>query len=214
MSPGKCPNTVKNLIPGAPAAALILTLSSAACVPMISHEYDVKGQGDKSDSGGCSPTTEVRLTTHLTAATAVVFWGSVERLHPSHRIVSLSFTFSNDEASSLTQPEVEITSKSYAAPRVIPITTIRRASMLNSPSCDAPAASVYQKPNEPMHRMPGTLYGDAVTDSIFVIDIAVPGNPNEFTLQLAPVLIDGKLIDVPAVIFLRKSSVHYPAQVM
>jgi hypothetical protein len=214
MSPGKCPNTVKNLIPGAPAAALILTLSSAACVPMISHEYDVKGQGDKSESGGCSPTTEVRLTTHLTPATAVVFWGSVERLHPSHRIVSLSFMFSNDEVASLTKLDVTLTSKSYTAPRVIPITAIRRSSRLNSPSCDPPAASVYQQPNEPMHRMPGMFYGDPITDSVFVMDVAIPENPVEFTVQLAPVLIDGKLIDVPAVTFLRKSSVSFPSQVM
>jgi hypothetical protein len=181
---------------------------------MVSHEYDVKGQGERSESGGCSPTTEVRLTTHLTPTTAAVFWGSVERLHHSKRIVSISFMFSNDEVVSLTQPEVTITSKSYAAPKVIPITTIRRASRLNSPSCDPPAASLYQSPSEPMHRTPGTLYGDPVTDSIFIIDIAVPGNPAEFTVELAPVLIDGKLIDVPAVTFLRKSRVYLPAQVM
>jgi hypothetical protein len=56
----------------------------------MGYEYDVKGQGDRSESGGCSPTTEVRLTTHLTPATAAVFWGSVERLYHSHRIVSVS----------------------------------------------------------------------------------------------------------------------------
>jgi hypothetical protein len=59
--------------------------------------------------------------------------------------------------------------------------------------------------------MPGTLYGDPVTDSVFVIDIAVPDNPAQFTVQLAPVLIDGKLIDVPPVTFLRKSDVSFPA---
>jgi hypothetical protein len=181
---------------------------------VVSHEYDIKGQGDKSESGGCSPTTEVRLTTHLTDATAAVFWGSVERLHHSHRIVSISFTLSNDEMVSLTKPEITITSKAYTTPRMIPITTIRRASMLNSPSCDPPAASIYQQPNEPMHRMPGTLYGDPVTDSVFVIDIAVPNNPAEFTVQLPPVLVNDKLIDVPTVKFLRKSSVYYPAQLM
>jgi hypothetical protein len=185
--------------------------SLIACVPVVSHEYDVKGQGDKSESGGCSPTTEVRLTTHLTPATAALFWGSVERLHHGHRIVSISFTFSNDDVLSLTKPEVTITSRAYATPREIPITTIRRASRLNSPSCDPPAASVYQQPNEPMHRTPGTLYGDPVTDSVFVIDIAVPDNPAQFTVQLAPVLIDGKLIDVPPVTFLRKSDVSFPA---
>jgi hypothetical protein len=188
-----------------------MCLSFTACVPMVSYEYDVKGQGEKSESGGCSPTTEARLTTHLTPATAAVFWGSVERLHHSHRIVSISVIFSNDEVVSLTKPEVTITSKAYATPKVIPITTIRRASMLNSPSCDPPAASVYQQPNEPMHRMPGTLYGDPVTDSVFVIDIAVPNNPSEFTVQLAPVLINGIFVEVPAVTFLRESSVSFPA---
>jgi hypothetical protein len=181
---------------------------------MVSHEYDIKGQGDKSESGGCSPTTEMRLTTHLTPATAVLFWGSVERLHHSHRIVSISFTFSNDEVVSLTRPEVTITSKAYATPLDIQITAIRRASRLNSPSCDPPAASAYQQPNETMHRMPGTLYGDPVTDSVFIIDIAVPGNPSEFMLQLAPVSVNGVLVDVPAVTFLRKRNIYLPAQIM
>ena len=190
---------------------LLMCLALPACVPVVSHEYDIKGQGDKSESGGCSPTTEVRLTTHLTPATDAVFWGSVERLHHSHRIVSISFVLSNDEVVSLSRPEVTITSKAYAAPKMIPITTIRRASRLNSPSCDPPAASVYSLPSEPMHRMPGTLYGDPVTDSVFVIDIAVPDSPAQFTVQLAPVLIDGKLIDVPPVTFLRKSDVSFPA---
>jgi hypothetical protein len=193
-------------------AALLMCLMLNACV--VTHEYDVKGQGDKSESGGCSPTTEVRLTTHLTNATAVVFWGSVERLHPSHRILSISFTFSNDEVASLTKPEVTIVSKAYATPRNIPITTIRRASVLNSPSCDPPAASVYQQPNEPMHRMSGTLDGDPVTVSIFVVDVAVPESPDEFTVQLPPVLVNEMLVDVPAVKFLRKSSLYFPAQIM
>jgi hypothetical protein len=121
-----------NSIQRAIAACLLLLLT--ACVPMVSHEYDVKGQGDKSESGGCSPTTEVRLTTHLTRGTAAVFWGSVDRLHHSHRLVSISFTLSTDEVVSLTKPEVTITSNAYTAPRIVPITTIRRASMLNSPS--------------------------------------------------------------------------------
>jgi hypothetical protein len=112
----------------------MLTLSLTACVPVVSHEYDIKGQGEKSESGGCSPTTEVRLTAHLTPATDVLFWGSVERLHHSHRIVSISFILSNDEVVSLTKPEVTITSKAYAAPHVVPITTIRRASAANSSS--------------------------------------------------------------------------------
>jgi hypothetical protein len=190
---------------------LLMCLALPACVPLVSHEYDIKGQGDKSESGGCSPTTEVRLTTHLTPTTAAVFWGSVERLHHSHRIVSISFMLSDDEVATLTKPEVTITSNAYAAPKMIPITTIRRASRLNSPSCDPPAASVYQQPSEPMHGMPGTLYGDRVTDSVFIIDIAVPNNPSEFTVQLAPVLVNDMLVDVPAVTFLRNSSVSFPA---
>jgi hypothetical protein len=62
--------------------------------------------------------------------------------------------------------------------------------------------------------MPGTLHGDAVTDSIFVIDVAVPGNPAEFTVQLPPVNVNDKPIDVAPVRFLRKSSVYFPAQLM
>jgi hypothetical protein len=91
------------------------------------------------------------------------------------------------------------------------ITTIRRSTVVRSHSCDPPAASVYQQPNEPMHRMPGTLYGDPVTDSVFAIDIVVPGNPSDFTVQLSPVLINGKTVDVAAVTFLRKSRVSFPA---
>jgi hypothetical protein len=190
---------------------LLSALALIACVPVVSHEYDVKGQGDKSESGGCSPTTEARLTTHLTPATTVLFWGSVERLHHSHRIVSISVIFSNDEVVTLTKPEVTITSKAYAAPKMIPITTIRRASRLNSPSCYPPEDSLYQQPNEPMHRMSGTLDGEPVTDLVFIIDIAIPDNPSEFTVQVAPVLVNGKRIDVPVVTFLRNSSVSLPA---
>jgi hypothetical protein len=65
-----------------------------------------------------------------------------------------------------------------------------------------------------MHRMPGTLYGDPITDSVFIIDIAVPGNPSEFMLQLAPVSVNGVLVDVPAVTFLRKRNIYLPAQIM
>ena len=199
----------QNSIQRAIAACLLFLLT--ACVPVVSREYDIEGQGDKSESGGCSPTTEARLTAHLTPATAAVFWGSVERLHHSHRIVSISLTFSNDEVVSLPTPEVTITSQAYAAPKVIPITTIRRTSRVSSPSCDPPEDSVFQQPNESMHRMPGTLDGEPVTASVFVIDIAVPSNPGEFTVQLAPVLVNDMLVDVPAVTFLRNSSVSFPA---
>jgi hypothetical protein len=181
---------------------------------MVSHEYDVKGQGDKSESGGCSTTPEVMLTTHLTPATAVVFWGSTERLNTSHRIFSISFTFSSDEVVVLTSPTVQIISKAYAKPLAIPMPPVRRATTVTSPCCDPPAASVYQNPNEPMHRMPGTLYGEPTTDSVFVIDLKVPDNPAEFTVQLSQVLINGKPIDVPPVKFIYKSSHYLPAQLM
>jgi hypothetical protein len=181
---------------------------------MVAHEYDITGLGDKRQSAGCSPTTEVLLTTHLTSTTAAVFWGSTERLNTSHRIVSISFTFSDDEAVSLTSPAVQVASKAYRKPLDIPITTIRRATTVTSPSCDPPAASVYQQPSEPMHRTPGTLYGETVTDTVFVIDVAVPGNPAEFTVQLPQVLIDGKPIDVPPVQFISKSNHYLPAQLM
>jgi hypothetical protein len=192
-------------------AMLLTCLCLSACVPVVSYEYDVKGQGDKSESGGCSPTTEVRMLVHLTNATSAMFWGSVERLHHSHRIVSISFIISNDDVLTLTKPAITITSKVYASPQVIPITTIRRASRVNSPSCDPPEDFVYQNPNEPMHQVPGKQKGDPATDSVFVIDLTVPDNPDEFTVQLAPVLIHGKPVAVPPVTFLRKSSVSLPA---
>jgi hypothetical protein len=190
---------------------LLGTLVLTACVPMVSHQYDVKGPGDKSESGGCSPTTEVLLTTHLTPSIAAVFWGSVERLHHSHRIISTNFTSSNDDVVTLTKPEVKITSKVYSSPRVVTIGTVRRSSVMSSPSCDPPENSTYQQPSEPMRFMPGALNGNPVPDAVFVIDIAVPNNPREFTIELPPVMINGILTKVPAVTFLRKSSVSFPA---
>jgi hypothetical protein len=186
-------------------------IALSGCVPVLSYDYDVKGQGEKSESGGCSPTTEVRLTTQLTQGTAVVFWGSVERLHHSHRIVSISFTLADDETLSLTKPDVLVSSQDHSIPRAIPISTVRRSSVLVSPSCDPPTDSAYQQFNEPMHRVPGTYYGAPVIDSIFAIDIAVSGNPAQFTVQLPPVLINGNVVSVPAVTFLRKSSLSFPA---
>ena len=190
----------------------VLLLSS--CFSMVSHEYDVEGPGDKSASGGCSSNTEARLTKQLTPATSVVFWGSDDRLRPNHRIISISFTLSNDESVLLTKPEVLISSKAYSIPRIVPITTVRRSSVLVSPSCDAPADAVYQKPDEPMHRVPGISNGDQVTDSIFVIDIAVSGDPAQITIQFPPVSINGTLVDVPAVSFLHKTNVYLPGDRM
>jgi hypothetical protein len=190
------------------ALALALCFSArTACVPVVSYEYDVEVQGVKSESGGCSPTTEVLLTQHLTPTTSVVFWGSVERLHHSHRIVSVSFKLSGDDLVTLTKPEVEITSKAYATPRLVPITTVRRSSAMSSPSCDPTDGSTYQNPNEAMRR----LAADTATTAIFVIDFQVPENPAEFTIRVAPVMINGKSNEVPAVKFLRKSSVSYSA---
>jgi hypothetical protein len=181
-----------------------------ACLSMVSHEYEVEGRGEKSASGGCSSNTEARLVTQLTPATSVVFWGSDDRLRPNHRIISISFTLSNDESVSLTKPEVLISSKAYSIPRIVPITTVRRSSVLVSPSCDAPVDAVYQKADEPMHRMPGISNGDPVTNSIFIIDIAVSGDPAQITIQLPPVSINGTLEDVPAVSFLHKTNVYLP----
>jgi hypothetical protein len=188
----------------------LVCLMLSACVAMVSHEYDVEGQGEKSASGGCSSNTEARLTKQLTPATSVVFWGSDDRLRPNHRIISISFTLSNDESVSLTEPEVLISSKAYSIPRTVPITTVRRSSVLVSPSCDPPADAAYQKPDEPMHRMEGISNGDRVTDSIFVIDVAVSGDPAQITIQFPPVSINGALVDVPAVTFLHKTNVYLP----
>jgi hypothetical protein len=188
--------------------SLLGVLALTACVPVVSYQYDIKGQGDKSESGGCSPTTEVLLTTHLTTATSVVFWGSVERLHDSNRIVSISFTFSKDEVLTLTKPEVTIESATYSNPKVVPITTVRRSSRIGSPSCDPPDESEYQPPNQPMDRTRDPL------NSVYVIDIAVPNNPPDFTIHFPHVQLDGKQIDVPAVTFVRKSTVSLPAQLM
>lgn len=190
--------------------AWLSVLGLAACVSMISHEYDVEGQGEKSASGGCSSDTEARLTSHLSPATDIVFWGSDDRLRPNHRIISISFVLSNDESVSLTKPEVLISSKAYSIPRIVPITTIRRSSVLASPSCDAPADAAYQKPDEPMHRMSEIVNGDRVTDSVFVIDIAVSGDPAQITIQFPPVSINGTFVDVPAVTFLHKTNVYLP----
>jgi hypothetical protein len=189
---------------------VLICLALTACVRMVSHEYDIEGRGEKSAPGGCSSNTEPLLTAHLSTATSVVFWGSDDRLRPNHRIISISFTLSNDETIVLTKPEVLVSSKEYSIPRAVPITTVRRSSVLVSPSCDPPADAVYQKPDEPMHRMPGISNGDRVTDSIFVIDIAVSGDPTQITIQFPPVSINGALVDVPAVTFLHKTNVYLP----
>lgn len=181
-----------------------------ACASMVSHEYDVEGLGEKSASGGCSSNTEARLTRQLTPATSVVFWGSDDRLRPNHRIISISFTLSNDESVSLTKNEVLISSQADSIPRVVPVTALRRSSVLVSPSCDAPADAVYQKPDEPMHRMPGIFNGDRVTDSIFVIDVAVSGDPAQITIQIPSVSINGMLVDIPAVAFVHRTNVYLP----
>jgi hypothetical protein len=42
-------------------------------------------------------------------------------------------------------------------------------------------------------------HAQPVTDSVFVIDVPIPGNPAEFSIQVAPVKVDGKLVEIPAV---------------
>jgi hypothetical protein len=190
------------------------TVALSACIPMMGHEYDIEGPGEKTASGGCSSNTEALLTTHITPATSIVFWGSVDRLRPNHRTISVSFTFSNDETVLLTKSEVLISSKVYSIPRIVPITTVRRSSVLVSPSCDPPSDSVYQQPDEPMQQTPGIHSGEQVIDSVFAIDIAVSGDPTQITVQLPPVSVNGQVVDVPAVTFLRKTTIYLPAQIM
>ena len=40
---------------------------------------------------------------------------------------------------------------------------------------------------------------------MFVVDIDIPGNPNEFSVRVPPVKIDDEIIAIPAVHFVRKT---------
>jgi hypothetical protein len=189
--------------------ACLLALNLSGCIPVISHEYDVIGQGEKSAAAGCSQSAEVALTAHPSPDVAIVFWSSVDRIRPNYRLVSISFALSNDDIVQLTKPEVLVSSKANSIPNAVPISTVRRASQLSSPSCTPPADAVYQQPSEAMHRMPGLLNGQPVTDSVFIVDVLVSGNPSQITVQLPSLLINDKPVDVPAVTFRRKLAVTY-----
>lgn len=189
--------------------ACLFALSLSGCVPVISHQYDVTGQGEKSAAAGCSQSAEIALTTHATSDIAIVFWTSADRIRPNYRLVSISFALSNDDILVLTKPEVQVSSKANSIPNTVPITTVRRASQLLSPSCNPPADAAYQQPTEPMHRVPGMLNGQPVTDSVFIVDVLVSGSPAQITVQLPPLLINDRSVDVPAVTFVRKLDVTY-----
>jgi hypothetical protein len=180
-----------------------------ACVPVISHEYAVEGQGDKSSVSGCSQSAEVLVTMHPTRDVNVVFWNSDDRIRANHRIVSISFVLSNDDVIKFTKPEVLVSSKTNSIPSAVPIATIRRAQRLESPSCDPSADAIYQAPSEPMRPVPKIVNGEAGTDSVFVINIAVSGSPAQITVQLPPMLINDRNLEIPAVTFLRKLAVTY-----
>lgn len=180
-----------------------------ACVPMLSHEYDVRGQGEKSVAAGCSQATEVVLTAHPNSDIAVVFRDGADRIRPDHRIVSVSFVLSGEESVKLTKPEVLVSSRSNSLPSAVPIAAIRRASGLSSPSCALSPDAVYQQPDEPMRRASASPSGDAGTGSVFVIDIVVSGDPREITVQLPPISIDDSLAELKPVTFTRKLAVIY-----
>ena len=199
------------LIPKAMQRSIITCFFSLLLAGCVSSYWDVSGQGARSASGGCAPTPEVQLTTHLTPDTAVVFWGSVDSLRPDHKIISVSFTFFNDDVVMLTEPELLVSSKSNSIPRGVPITAVRRALSLVSPSCDPPTDAAYQDPQQPMHRMPGILNGEAVTDSVFVIDIVLSDDPAQIAVQLPPISINGQFAHVPPVTFSRRLRVSLPA---
>jgi hypothetical protein len=181
----------------------------SGCIPVISHRYDVEGQGEKSAAAGCSRSAEVTLAAHPTPDITIVTWDSPDRIRPNHRIVSISFVLSNDDVVKLTKPEVLVSSKSNSIPSTVPITTVRRASSLSSPSCDPPSDAVYQQPDAPIRRMPGMLNGQPVTDSVFVIDIVVSGDPGEISVRLPTISINDEPVDMPAVTFFRKLAVTY-----
>jgi hypothetical protein len=187
------------------AIVCLLTFGMAGCVPTISSFYDINGAGDKRYTAGCSMSTEANLSIALTNTTNVVFWGPANRKPSDQQILSIIITVSGNEIVSLTQPIVEVTSKGAKQPLAIPVTTIRRAGALSSPSCNPPEGSVYQAPDESMRRALGTYHSRPIEDSVFVMDINIPGNPNEFSVRAPPVKIDDKIIAIPAVHFVRKT---------
>jgi hypothetical protein len=185
--------------------ALLCSLVLSGCIPTISTFYDIAGAGEKRYTAGCSMNTETDLSIHLTNSTDVVFWGPAARKSTHQMILSIMITVSGDEVVLLTKPAIEITSKEAKSPLLSSVTTIRRAGALSSPSCDPPEGSVYQTPDEPMRRMPGTYHSRPITDSVFVIDVPIPGNQDEFSVQVGPVKVDDKIVEIPAVHFVRKT---------
>jgi hypothetical protein len=187
------------------AIVCLLTFGIAGCIPTVSSFYDINGPGDKSYTAGCSMSTEANLSMTLTNTTNVVFWGPANRNPSDQKILSIIFTVSGNEIVSLTQPIVEVTTNAAKEPLAIPVTTIRRTGALSSPSCNPMDGSVYQAPDEPMRRVLGTYHSRPVEDSVFVVDINIPGNPNEFSVRVPPVKVDDKIIEIPTVQFVRKT---------
>jgi hypothetical protein len=187
------------------AAAFSLLL--CGCVPVASNYYDITGVGDKRIFAGCAMKAETELKTQLTDGVGVIYWGSANH-ESSGRAISISFTIAGSEVVTLTKPILKITSAGSTGPLEIGVEKVRRAYVESSPSCDPPRDSVYQRPDEPMRRIPGSFQGKPVTDAVFVIDLIVPGNPKEFIVQLPPVKVDDRRIEAPPVHFVHKTSMH------
>ena len=109
------------------AIACLLTFVITGCVPTISSVYDIDGAGDKRYTAGCCMSTEANLSIPLTSTTNIVFWGPANRKPSNQLILSIIVTISGNEAVSLTQSIVEVTSTGAKEPLAIPITAIRRA---------------------------------------------------------------------------------------
>jgi hypothetical protein len=175
--------------------------------PVASNYYDIEGVGDKRIFSGCAMKVEAELKAQLTDGVGIISWGSAN--HGSvGRAISISFTIAGSEVIQLTKPAVEITAGGSTRPLEIGVESVRRAYVESSPSCSPPRGAVYQRPDEPTRRIQGSFQGRTVTDTVFVIDLTVPGNPGEFLVQIPPVKVDDRAIDVPPVRFVRKKSVH------
>jgi hypothetical protein len=186
---------------------LVWLVALTGCLPVVSNYYNINGAGDKRTFAGCAMKVEAELITQLTGGVGLIYWGSAN-YESKGRAISISFTIAGDEVVVLSKPTVDIAAKDATAPFEFHVNAIRRAYVESSPSCDPPRDAVYQGPEEPMHRMPGTFKGRPVTNSVFVIDVTVPGNPEEFSVQLPPVRVDNKMIDVPLIHFVHKTSIR------
>ena len=187
------------------ALVCLLTFGVAGCIPTISSFYDISDPGDKRYSAGCSMNTEASLSVTLTSATNIVFWGPASLAPSNEKHLNIMFTVSGNEVLSLTEAIVEVTSEAAKKPFRIPVTTIRRTAALSSPSCTPLQGSSYQAPDDLMRRTPGMYHSQAVVDSVFVLDVDIPGSPNEFSVRVPPVKIDDKVIEIPVVHFVRKT---------